>query len=47
VDGSAGLMDGGDALPTGDREWWDGYRDRLEQVAQQAGRPPHLREELV
>jgi hypothetical protein len=30
-------MDGGDALPTGDREWWDGYRDRLEQVAQQAG----------
>jgi hypothetical protein len=37
VDGSAGLIDGGDALPTGDREWWDGYRDRLEQVAQQAG----------
>jgi hypothetical protein len=37
VDGSAGLMDGGDALPTKDREWWDSYRNRLEQVARQAG----------
>ena len=33
LDGAAGLRAGVDNLPPGDREWWDSYRDRLEQVA--------------
>lgn len=37
IDGSAGLLDGNDNLPSGDRQWWQGYRDRLEQVAREAG----------
>jgi len=38
IDGAAGLRDGNDNLPSVDEAWWRGYRDRLEQVAQEAGR---------
>jgi uncharacterized damage-inducible protein DinB len=33
IDGSAGLMRGGDLLPSQDRSWWDSYRNTLEDVA--------------
>ena len=33
IDGAAGLRAGVDNMPPGDREWWESYRDRLEQVA--------------
>ena len=33
IDGAAGLQDGNDNLPPGDRAWWSSYRDRLEDVA--------------
>ena len=33
IDGAAGLRAGVDNMPPGDREWWERYRDRLEQVA--------------
>jgi uncharacterized damage-inducible protein DinB len=37
VDGAAGLRAGNDNMPEGvDASWWAGYRERLEQVAQQA-----------
>jgi uncharacterized damage-inducible protein DinB len=36
IDGAAGLRDGNENLPSVDREWWEKYRDRLEDVAQQA-----------
>jgi hypothetical protein len=39
VDGAAGLRADNDNLPPADKAWWDGYRDRLEQVAQRAARP--------
>jgi uncharacterized damage-inducible protein DinB len=38
IDGAAGLRDGNDNLPSVDEAWWRDYRDRLEQVAQEAGR---------
>lgn len=38
IDGTAGLRDGNDNLPSVDEAWWRDYRDRLEQVAQEAGR---------
>jgi uncharacterized damage-inducible protein DinB len=37
VDGSAGLRADNSNLPEGEREWWDGYRERLEAVAREAG----------
>jgi uncharacterized damage-inducible protein DinB len=37
IDGAAGLRDGNDNMPAGDQAWWDSYRSRLEQVAQEAG----------
>ena len=37
IDGAAGLRDGNDNLPEGDASWWEAYRQRLEQVARQAG----------
>ena len=38
IDGTAGLSNGNDNLPEGvDAGWWPSYRDRLEQVAREAG----------
>lgn len=37
IDGAAGLRDGNDNLPAGDRAWWGSYRSRLERAAQGAG----------
>ncbi|MGW8532245.1 MULTISPECIES: DinB family protein [Nocardiopsidaceae] len=37
IDGAAGLAAGGDNLPAVDRAWWEGYRDRLERAAREAG----------
>jgi hypothetical protein len=39
VDGTAGLRSNNSNLPEVEREWWDGYRDRLEAVARDAGEP--------
>jgi len=36
IDGSAGLRADNDNLAPGDGAWWASYRERLEQVAQQA-----------
>jgi hypothetical protein len=38
VDGSAGLTAGNANMPPPDQAWWSAYRDRLEQVARDAGR---------
>lgn len=38
IDGVAGLRDDNDNMAPGDQAWWANYRNRLEQVAQQAGR---------
>ncbi|GGO08636.1 DinB family protein [Microbispora bryophytorum] len=35
IDGEAGLRDGNLNLPSGDQEWWESYRNRLEQTAEQ------------
>ncbi|HEU5008027.1 MAG TPA: DinB family protein [Jatrophihabitantaceae bacterium] len=35
IDGAAGLRDGNTNMPPADRAWWDGYRDRLQSVAEQ------------
>jgi hypothetical protein len=37
IDGKAGVRPGSDNLPPGDQEWWQEYRSRLEQAAQEAG----------
>src|SRR5689334_21612722 len=37
IDGAAGLRRDNDNLAPGDRAWWEGYRDRLERVAREAG----------
>lgn len=37
IDGSTGMQDGNDNMPGEDRAWWGTYRDRLEEVAEQAG----------
>lgn len=39
IDGAVGLRKGGTNLPPVDAAWWLAYRDRLEQVARQAGEP--------
>ena len=36
VDGAVGLRSGNDNMPPGDRAWWEGYRQRLEQAARDA-----------
>ena len=36
IDGTVGMLQGNENLPPGDRAWWDSYRDRLQQVAEQA-----------
>lgn len=38
IDGAAGLQDGRDNLPQGDRAWWESYRNELERVAREASR---------
>lgn len=35
IDGAAGLRDGNDNMAPGDQGWWENYRNRLEQAAQQ------------
>ena len=37
IDGAVGLREGNDNMPPGDREWWENYRNRVEQVAKEAG----------
>lgn len=37
VDGMAGWKPGNDNLPPQDTAWWQAYRERLEQVAREAG----------
>jgi uncharacterized damage-inducible protein DinB len=39
VDGTVGLRSGTDNMPSGDRAWWQEYRQRLEQAAREAGAP--------
>jgi hypothetical protein len=36
IDGAAGVREGNDNLPPGDRAWWESYRSRLEQAAREA-----------
>jgi uncharacterized damage-inducible protein DinB len=36
IDGAAGLRENNRNLPEVEREWWDGYRARLEAVAREA-----------
>jgi hypothetical protein len=36
IDGSAGLLEGHDNLPSDDPVWWSGYRDRVEAAARLA-----------
>jgi uncharacterized damage-inducible protein DinB len=38
LDGAAGLRADNDNLPTGDADWWAGYRDRVEREASRAAR---------
>jgi len=37
IDGSAGLLESHSNLPSRDRDWWIGYRDRVEAAARAAG----------
>lgn len=36
VDGAAGMREGNDNLPPGDRAWWQEYRSRVQRVAEDA-----------
>jgi hypothetical protein len=36
IDGSAGMLDGRAFLPSGDKDWWRSYRDRVERAAREA-----------
>jgi hypothetical protein len=38
IDGVVGLLAVNDNMPPGDAEWWEGYRNRLERAAREAGR---------
>ncbi len=38
IDGAAGLRKDNDNLVPGDQAWWEGYQDRLERAAREAGR---------
>lgn len=37
IDGSIGLRPANSNVPDLDQDWWQGYRDRLERVAKEAG----------
>jgi hypothetical protein len=37
IDGAAGLRQGNDNMAPGDKSWWEGYRNRLERTAREAG----------
>ncbi|MFF6786659.1 DUF664 domain-containing protein [Streptomyces sp. NPDC012510] len=37
IDGTVGMANGNTSLPSSDPSWWEGYRDRLERVAKEAG----------
>ncbi len=37
IDGKAGLREDNDNLAPGDATWWDGYRERLQRLAEQVG----------
>jgi len=36
IDGAAGVRDGGLNLPSHDQQWWEDYRNRLEETARRA-----------
>jgi uncharacterized protein DUF664 len=36
IDGSAGLLNGNEAMPADDRAWWENYRGRVEDAARKA-----------
>jgi hypothetical protein len=36
IDGEVGLRDGNTNMPTGDREWWESYRNRVQRAAEEA-----------
>ncbi len=38
IDGAAGMQDGNDNLPPGDRDWWERHQSRVERAAREAGR---------
>ncbi|MEO3786741.1 DinB family protein [Actinocorallia sp. B10E7] len=38
IDGAVGVRAGNDNMASGDKAWWEDYRDRLERVAREAGR---------
>lgn len=38
IDGAVGLLKSNDNIPPADREWWNSYRDRLQRIAEAAGR---------
>ncbi|HTT93001.1 MAG TPA: DinB family protein [Acidimicrobiales bacterium] len=38
IDGTAGLLNGADNLPSVDQAWWDSYRNKLQRVAEQVRR---------
>jgi hypothetical protein len=38
IDGAVGLLEISDNMPRRDQAWWDNYRDRLQRVAEEAGR---------
>lgn len=38
LDGAVGMNKGNDSMAPGDSAWWESYRNRLEQAAQEAGR---------
>jgi hypothetical protein len=38
IDGAAGMLEGNDNLPPGDRTWWESYRAQVERAAQEASR---------
>jgi uncharacterized damage-inducible protein DinB len=37
IDGATGVRQASPNMPSADQAWWESYRDRLEQIAQQAG----------
>jgi Protein of unknown function (DUF664) len=37
IDGAAGLRDGNDNMPPGDKAWWEDYRSKVERAAREAG----------
>lgn len=43
IDGTVGLWNGNDNLPSVDQQWWDDHRSRLERVAREAGQAAHER----